>query len=705
MGARRNPVFAPLVGCLAIVVASLATSFSGTPAVVASIEQANPPETSLRLASQTPWVEPGGDAVFRLAVDTKQALEDLEVAATVHAGLTSRALLSSMLRSGRPGKILASPAPVAFGTLRTDADGNRLLPVGVQDPTLPRDAARVSLRADGVYPVEIRLNRKSDGTQLDRQITYLPVIKPRPNQIPLTVAVVWRLDASPSHGRDGQITLAKRAEIETQLGPIAMAIAAASSVPFTLAPVPETLDGWARTVGGAPAATGTTAGSTAGSAPDNAVLPPAGVSPSLQRLRATLNSPGRLVTMEPYAPIDFPSLYAAELGDEVDNQFAQGVAVMRELFGEPDTATLVTGVVDARSVDQLVLRGVGRVVIDAASVNLATQRFTPARPFTVIGAGRSRRLAAAIADKELGEMLAPPSTGDSSTANDDSPGARAAKFIAAATITALELPAQKRGVVVVASPSRGGEGAALVDAIAAALGTHPLLSAQTLDGYFDGVPQETDGRKPVVRTPKSLDPKPPYDTPADLRSARSRLRSFTALMGDVSPRVDQAERSLLLAESYTTGRSASRYRAGALGVINETIRQVEGPTRQTITLIGERAQIPVSFVNRTGNSLRVEVRLQSDKLLFPNGRRRMLTLAPRSTTAAFTVEARTPGTFPLFVTLTSPDGRILVAESELTIRSTAASGVGPILTAGAAAFLLGWWALHFRSARRRRNLA
>lgn len=683
MGARKN-----LVGCLAIVVASLA----GTPSVVASIEQTNPPEASLHLVSQTPWVEPGGDAIFHLTVDTEQAPGDLDVAVTVHAGLTSRARLSSILRSGRPGEILASPTPVSLDALRVDADGNRLLVVGVQDPSLSRDAARVALRSDGVYPVEIRLRRKSDGVQLDRQITYLPVVKPRANQVPLTVAVVWRLDASPAHDRNGQVTLAKRAEIEAQLGPVAEAITAASSVPFTLAPIPETLEGWARAVGGAPAATGTTAG--------GAVLPPAAVSPSLQRLQATLGLPSRLVPLEPYAPIDLPSLYAFDLADEVRAQFERGTVVMRELFAKPDTTTLVTGLLDAGSVDQLALRGVGRVVIDAASVNLAAQRLTSARPFTLAGDSRSHRLAAAVADRELGEMLdASPATGG------DSPGARAAKFVAAATITALELPAQRRGVVVVASPAPGSEGADLVDAIAGALGSHPLLAAQTLDGYFAGVPHETDRGKPVVRVPKSLDPKRTADSPVALHSARSRLRSFATLMGDTSPRVDQAERSLLLAESIALPQqSASRYRAGALGVISETIGQVEGPTRQTITLIGERAEIPVSFVNHTGDGLRVEVRLQSDKLLFPDGRRRMLTLAPRSTTAAFTVEARTPGTFPLFVTLTSPDGQILVTESELTIRSTAASGVGPILTVGAAAFLLGWWALHFRSARRKRNL-
>lgn len=694
MGARRTLAFLPLVGCWAIA----AGLFPALPTVVAGASQAEPRSASFRLITQTPWVAPGGDAFFHLDIDTVEAPGNLEISATVHTGLTSRGRLSSILRNNRPGNVLASPTPAALDSLRIDADGNYLFTVSTQDPSLPRDAGRVSLRADGVYPVDIRLRNRSSGAQLDRQITYLPVVKASTTQVPLMVAVVWRLDASPVHGPNGEATAKKQSEVEARLGPVAQALADASSVPFTLAPVPETLDAWARR---SVIASDPTGPSSSGDA-----TPPDEESSSLQRLGAALSSPNRFLTMEPYAPIDLPSLNGAGLADEVDAQFDRGIAVTRDLFGKPDLTTLVTGMMDGRSVDQLVARGVNRVVVDAASVNLASQTLTPARPFTITGNSRARRLLAGVADRELGELL-----DRSAAGSDDTPGLRAAKFVAAATVTALELPAQQRGVIVVASPgsrdqgTTGNVGADLVDAVAIALRSNPLLTAQTLDSYFEGVPHETLRGKPAVRALRPLDPQRPNVAPSAVRSARARLRSFATLTGGESPLAERAERSLLLAESYKTGDSSGRYRAGGLEVVRKTIDQVEGPAHQTITLIGERAEIPVSFVNHTGQDLRVEVRLQSDKLLFPDGRRRMLTLAPRSTTAAFAVEARTRGTFPLFVTLTSPDGQIVVTQSELTIRSTAGSGVGPVLTIGAAAFLLGWWALHFRGIRRRRNLA
>ena len=378
MGARRNLVFPPLVGCWAVAAASFLT----LPTVVAGVAlagvaqagaaQTEPRSASFRLITQTPWVAPGGDAFFHLAVDTREAPGNLEISATVHTGLTSRGRLSSILRSGRPGDVLASPAPVALDSLRIDADGNYLFPVSTQDPSLPRDAGRVSLRADGVYPVDIRLRKKSDGAQLDRQMTYLPVVKARTNQVPLMVAVVWRLDASPAHDPDGQATAKKQSDVEARLGPVAQAIAGASSVPFTLAPVPETLDAWARA--------DITADRPTGPATSGDATPPDEELSSLQRLRATLSSPDRFLTMEPYAPIDLPSLNGAELADEVRTQFDRGIAVTRDLFGKPDLTTVVTGMMDSRSVDQLVARGVDRVVIDAASVNLSSQRLTPARP-------------------------------------------------------------------------------------------------------------------------------------------------------------------------------------------------------------------------------------------------------------------------------------------------------------------------------------
>jgi len=64
------------------------------------------------------------------------------------------------------------------------------------------------------------------------------------------------------------------------------------------------------------------------------------------------------------------------------------------------------------------------------------------------------------------------------------------------------------------------------------------------------------------------------------------------------------------------------------------------------------------------------------------------------------VHTRTSGDSSLELQVLSPLGRLQLAHAELTIRSTAISGVAIALTVGAVAFLLVWW---FRSASRRRR--
>jgi hypothetical protein len=68
------------------------------------------------------------------------------------------------------------------------------------------------------------------------------------------------------------------------------------------------------------------------------------------------------------------------------------------------------------------------------------------------------------------------------------------------------------------------------------------------------------------------------------------------------------------------------------------------------------------------------------------------------------VQARTSGAFPLRVRLLSPDGSLTLVQSRFTVRSTAASGVGIVLSTGAGGFLLLWWARHLVRGRRNRRL-
>ena len=97
--------------------------------------------------------------------------------------------------------------------------------------------------------------------------------------------------------------------------------------------------------------------------------------------------------------------------------------------------------------------------------------------------------------------------------------------------------------------------------------------------------------------------------------------------------------------------------------------------------------------------------LASAKLTFPEGATRTLRLPTRSTTLRVPVEARTSGTFPLHLTVTSADGALSVANSTFRVRSTAVSTVGIVLMVGAVVFLIAWWGVHIRRNRRTRRAA
>ena len=106
--------------------------------------------------------------------------------------------------------------------------------------------------------------------------------------------------------------------------------------------------------------------------------------------------------------------------------------------------------------------------------------------------------------------------------------------------------------------------------------------------------------------------------------------------------------------------------------------------------------------------MHVVVTVRSDKLEFPeaggshpqNEITRKLDLVRRNETDRFAVQTRASGAFPLLVTLQSPDGSLVVSHTQITVRSTAASGVGLLLSAAAGLFLLIWWGRHFLNGRR-----
>ncbi len=101
----------------------------------------------------------------------------------------------------------------------------------------------------------------------------------------------------------------------------------------------------------------------------------------------------------------------------------------------------------------------------------------------------------------------------------------------------------------------------------------------------------------------------------------------------------------------------------------------------------------------------IDLFLQGDKLEFPGHEdgHIPLTLTEETTRVPINVRTRASGDSALDVTMQTPDGGLVIGRTRVTVRSTAFSGVGLVLSVGAGTFLALWWGRHILTARRGRR--
>jgi Family of unknown function (DUF6049) len=639
---------------------------------------ATPDAPRLVLTGQPAWVTVGGNLPLRLQVRGQVAgTPGLTVSATAHDAVSSRSGFDTALEGRNLGSVLGH-AELPLDSFPPGEDGSRTLTFPLQAEDGPRDPTRLQLRRTGVYPVEVEL-RQGDGTRLAGFVTPVVAVAPGANGGPaigqrLAVSWVVPMTARPAYQADGKPDpeVVSQLRPEGRVGRRAIAIAN-SGVPLTLAPGPETLESWAQLANNDP-----------------------GLGSSFD---AMLNALGRSqVLAGPYVPLDVRSLVSGGLSAEVGPEIVQGTDKLSALLGtRVDPRTQIARPANEASLARLRDAGVDRVILDGAGLTPREEQFTPAQPFVV----RSQQGTATAVGSDAGlqHLLE----------GDDPPALRAQRFLAGLSVVALEQPNVMRGVVVLSPDDWDASGALLESALAGLTSDHPLLQPLTVDDLVASVPPATSGNAPVER---ELAPSPVPPTPVTEREfldTETQLDAFNALVPPPNPVAEPGNRSLLVSLSSAWSGPGGRARARAeLARIDADVSQFVSRLRvpavdSTITLTAEKGEIPVTFLNETGQALRVRVRLDSDKLLFPDGDERILDLPPRSTTVPFAVETRSSGTFPLTLTVTSPDGALPIQQTEVQVRTTFfVSNVGVFLTVGAGLFLAGWWAHDIRRRRRRR---
>ena len=248
----------PAASAIAVAVC---VTLAGTPSAVAAVARADAPATPttsaaaaapgdpgtrLVLTGQDAWTVVGGTLTLRLQISANAPVPAADsIAFTAHSSFTSRAaFLGSFASSGSQLGSTLGVVTVPVATLHPDSTGSVSVPIGLQDPNLPRDTNRLPLRRTGVYPVEIELRDASDrGIEGTRFVTQAVVVAPGSNGAPpiakrLQVAWVWPLVDGPSRRVDDSIDPKVLADLQPdgRLGRQVAALGHANGVPVTLVP-------------------------------------------------------------------------------------------------------------------------------------------------------------------------------------------------------------------------------------------------------------------------------------------------------------------------------------------------------------------------------------------------------------------------------------------------------------------------------------
>lgn len=648
------PTVGPTAGPAAAQVASGAATTSTTAPAAAG---------SVSLVSQTSWVGPGGELSLGLAVDSAgQADRDLEIAVSVFQPVTSRSNFVQTLAGKGLGAIIMSGFTAArLDELERGPGGAFSVRLFVQDPAQPRDRARLLLQRSGVYPVEVALRRTGATAIVSRFTTHL-VYLAAPAEQKLQVALVLPASAPPALQPTGVVRVGSSAA--SRLAALARALDARPEVRVTIDPNPETLLALA-----------------SGDADQRATV---------ETLRSVASRDQ--VLSAPFVPVAVAAF--DRLDRELTAQLARGDEVLSTTLGVRTSARtrVVQGPVDAATLARLRDQQANRLVVPEAALTPISTRVTPTQPFE-LGDRQGSRPVAAAADAGLGRHFR---------------GGRdqvlaAHQLLADLAVLYLDAPGTTaRGVVAVAAHGWTPT-TAFLDATLAGLATSPVVQPVTLDQFFESVPAATSGRRnqPLVRTlaPGQVSSASLPDTV--IREARERIESLGGVMDDGNPLFQQLEDLLLVSQSSALrGRQRTTYLNGINERITAETAQFQVARNGGVTLTARRGRIPITITSTAAYPARVVVQLSSTKLAFPDGRSATFELDRRNTTARFLVEARTSGAFPLEVTVRSPDGKLILHQSRVTVRSTSASGVGMVLSVSAAMFLIIWWARHIVRTRR-----
>jgi len=411
----------------------------------------------------------------------------------------------------------------------------------------------------------------------------------------------------------------------------------------------------------------------------------------LDRLRALArrSRPETEVVALPYAAPSVPSLVAAGLHRDLDQQMRLGQRAVGELLGVEPSPGLFRppgGLLTSDAVRALADLEVEALIVDPEDLPPPPGLVLSPPAVARVRAGLGRTLRAVAPDPVVAERLG---------ALPEDPRLRARWTAGELTALYFEQPSVDRGVAILFQP-----------------GHNRVFLTSLLSGLqARALPRRTAWLRPVratrllavTRTGDHRDlassrfPRYSSSFLEEMAASRESIAQLESMTANPTLLSERLRTQVLVAEARDFIREESAALA-FLDAVQARVRRefdkVEPPRPSSITLTSRGGVIPVTIRNLAGYRVHVRVVLLSARLEFLEGDSRRVVLERPVQTFTFPVRAQTTGRFPVTVRLETPQGAA-IAQSQIVVRSTAYNVLALVITVGAALFLATWWGRRF----------
>ncbi|HEX3982035.1 MAG TPA: hypothetical protein VHW93_12445, partial [Acidimicrobiales bacterium] len=409
----------------------------------------------------------------------------------------------------------------------------------------------------------------------------------------------------------------------------------------------------------------------------------------------------------PFAPVDANALVDDGLADELALQVSRGAQVLDASDVRPSAQTssglgpwVSNDGLDTSTLTQLASDGYRQVVLPPSSVPASPTNGSTAEPFPLV-TSQGATVTGIVSSSELASRF---------DGSPQDPALAAYQLAAELAQIYFEKPNDTtvRGVAAVA-PNGWEANPTFVAALLSALDGNPVIQpVTTADLFADLAVTGCRGTCKLVPTV------PGGALPAGaIRSERRRIVGFSSAADSVTARLVSTQLGdLVLAGESDRLRSVQQAAvlANTGSALDAQLDQLVVGGERTVTLTSQQGTLQVTMVSSAPYPVSGTLTLTSDKLLFPNGTTQWsegATLLPggsgsaHTTVVPVTVRTRASGLFRVGIAFASPDHDLLLSSGQVSVRSTATSVVGIVLSLGAVLVLVVWW---LRTSRKRRAL-